>query len=138
MYYFNHLCTTNCNKLHMITKCFLLNFLVCLSLFISPLQKQDTFITINPRNGQTTNKPQSVAYYSFRAHLVDGCMLVLESNISGEIAEVLLYSSVGDYYYGWFNTADKSLTIPISGQVGSYYLTIRKSSGEEYTAEFNI
>lgn len=137
MYYYNHLCTTNCNKLHMITKCFLLNFLVCLSLFISPLQKQDTFITINPRNGQAKEKPQSVAYNPFKAHL-DGCMLVLECSISLGIAEVLLFSSAGDYYYGWFNTADKSLTIPTSGQEGSYYLTIRKSSGEEYTAEFNI
>lgn len=118
-------------------------FLALVAIFTALLSARGAFmfdpedIDINPLPLPITDPPRSLSFNPFYAEL-DGTWLLLGStNPYGEVA-VLLMSTAGDYYPVTFNTEDRTILIPVSGNSGHYFLLLTAEDGGQFYGEFYL
>ena len=83
------------------------------------------------------SSPRMPAYNPFFAEFANGNVLLGSYTYYG-IVDVSLTSTAGDDYSTVFDTADRTIIIPVSGYAGDYTLLITTASGLEYVGEFSI
>jgi len=81
--------------------------------------------------------PRTPVFNPFFAELMNGYVLLGSSNPYGT-ASVNVTSTAGDNYSTFFDTSDGAILLPISGNIGSYTLTISTPDGTHFVGEFTI
>ena len=94
-------------------------------------------IVITPNSSSLPNNPRGPAFNPFTAVLQNN-NVILESDSSFGMVNVVLLSTAGDYYAVVFDTGDNSIQIPVSGNSGYYCLCLITESGMEFYGEFNM
>lgn len=64
--------------------------------------------------------------------------VLLGSTSSIGIVTVEVSSTAGDYYVSFFDTFDREILLPVSGNPGYYLLRIAVSSNEHYIGRFEL
>lgn len=64
--------------------------------------------------------------------------VLLGSTSSIGIVTVEVSSTAGDYYVSFFDTFDREILLPVSGNPGYYLLRIAVSSNEHYIGHFEL
>ncbi len=97
-------------------------------------QSNTPIIIINnstePEDAPRSNNP-------FFAELSDGYVLLGASTTCGTVS-VRITSTAGDDFNTYFDTSSGVIILPVSGNTGSYLLSITTSGGTHYIGEFTI
>lgn len=99
--------------------------------------KDGEAIVVNPVNTDVSGIPRGPVFNPFTAYRLNNTV-VLESDTSYGVVNVILVSTAGDYYTTVFDTEDGSVLIPISGDSGDYSLLITDLSGAQFIGTFAI
>ena len=99
--------------------------------------KDGTVILIEPRNDSHDGEPRGPVFNPFTAYLLNNTV-VLESDMSYGLVNVILVSTAGDYYSTLFDTEDGTILIPVSGNSGDYSILITTLSGAQFIGTFSI
>lgn len=94
-------------------------------------------ILILPQNDIPDDAPRGPIFNPFTAYLQNN-QVVLESSENCGLVAVEIASTTGFYYSTVFDTEDGYIVMPISGNVGSYTLTLTMSSGDVFVGSFII
>lgn len=92
-------------------------------------------IVFNPDD--PIDAPRGPIFNPFTAYLQNN-QVVLESSENCGLVAVEIASTTGFYYSTVFDTEDGYIVMPISGNVGSYTLTLTMSSGDVFVGSFII
>ena len=92
-------------------------------------------IVFNPDD--PIGEPRGPIFNPFTAYLQNS-QVVLESSENCGLVAVEITSTTGFYYSTVFDTEDGFIIMPISGNVGSYTLTLTMSSGDVFVGSFII
>jgi hypothetical protein len=103
----------------------------------NPGQDDPEEIIISQSSTIPSGSPRMPAYNPFFAEFANGNVLLGSYTYYG-IVDVSLTSTAGDDYSTVFDTADRTIIIPVSGYAGDYTLLITTASGLEYVGEFSI
>ncbi len=98
---------------------------------------ENTEVIIRPRESSPSGAPRGPVFNPFTAFLQNN-NVILESDSSFGLVNVVLISTAGDYYTVVFDTEDVSIQIPVSGNSGYYCLCLTTESGMEFYGEFNM
>jgi hypothetical protein len=99
--------------------------------------KDGEAIEVNPVNTEVSGIPRGPVFNPFTAYRLNNTV-VLESDTSYGVVNVVLVSTAGDYYTTVFDTEDGSILIPISGNSGDYSLLITDLSDAQFIGTFAI
>ena len=94
-------------------------------------------IVISPIDNNASGIPRGPVFNPFTAYRLNNTV-VLESDTSYGMVNVVLVSTAGDYYTTVFDTEDGSVFIPISGDSGDYSILITDLSGTQFVGYFVI
>lgn len=94
-------------------------------------------IDVKPLPPPSTDPPRSLSFNPFYAELDGSWLLLGSSSPYGEV-DVILTSTAGDYYPVTFNTEDRTLFIPVSGNSGHYILLLTVEDGGQFYGEFYL
>lgn len=81
--------------------------------------------------------PRSTPGNPFSAELYDNAVSLFCSTDCGD-ADVVIYSTAGDYQELIFDTAQSVVWLPISGMPGDYSIVIVTEDGRVFLGEFSI
>lgn len=104
---------------------------------LSKSQMDGVEIEITSKSSDLPNNPRGPVFNPFTAFLQNN-NVILESDSSFGLVNVVLISTAGDYYTVVFDTEDVSIQIPVSGNSGYYCLCLTTESGMEFYGEFNM
>ncbi len=96
-----------------------------------------TPIIVSPEDPDLPDAPRGPVYNPFTAYLLNN-QVVLESSENCGLVTVEITSTTGFYFSTVFDTEDGFIVMPVSGNVGSYTLTLTMSSGDVFTGIFTI
>ena len=99
--------------------------------------KDGETIVISPVDTNASGIPRGPVFNPFNAYRLNNTV-VLESDTSYGVVNVVLVSTAGDYYTTVFDTEDGFVLIPISGDSGDYSLLITDLSGAQFIGTFDI
>lgn len=94
-------------------------------------------IVITSKSSDLPNNPRGPVFNPFTAFLQNN-KVILESDTSIGLVNVVLISTTGDYYTTVFDTDDASTLLPVSGNSGYYRLYLTTESGIIFQGEFQI
>ena len=97
---------------------------------------KDETIVIVPLPDVAVGTPRT--QHPFFAEYKDAFNLVLVGCNDASVGDVTvtISSSAGDWYQTVFDTSNGSILLPVSGESGSYTLTLVTSNGTTYIGEF--
>lgn len=94
-------------------------------------------VIISPKPSNPGGNPRSPETTLFSAYRTND-EIILSCAIDSGIVEIELYSTAGDSFLSEFDTAEETILIPISGDVGDYTLTITDTREQVYVGGFSI
>lgn len=109
--------------------------LPCFAGSTSKKVEDNTPIIIYQDSLELTDAPRS--NNPFFAELSDGYVLLGASTTCGTVS-VRITSTAGDDFNTYFDTSSGVIILPVSGNTGSYLLSITTSDGAHYIGEFTI
>ncbi len=100
-------------------------------------EDEPEIIVLQPEIGSPDDAPRGPVFNPFTAYLLNN-QVVLESSENCGLVTVEITSTTGFYFSTVFDTEDGFIVMPVSGNVGSYTLTLTMSSGDVFTGIFTI
>lgn len=115
----------------------LLMALTSATTLLSKEAKDGETIVISPIDTNATGIPRGPVFNPYTAYRLNNAV-VLESDTSYGMVNVILVSTAGDYYTTVFDTDSGSILIPVSGKSGDYSLMVADCFGAQFIGTFSI